>query len=92
MKIGRESFDLQWLGFDDLSEQQDKIARSQTPDLDKIILIRLQMLALAFDAMPPTFDIARAKRTAENNINQLTTAQSVLRGSRIVKKLMEIAK
>lgn len=91
MKIGRESYELQWLGIDRLSEQQDRIAKSQTPDNDKIILIRLQMLALAFDAMPPTFDIARAKRTADNNLNQLTTAQNVLRGSRIVKKLMEIA-
>lgn len=91
MNIGRERYELQWLGFDELSEQQDKIARSQTPDFDKIILIRLQMLALAFYQMPPTFDIDRAKRTADNNLNQLTTAQSVLRGSRIVKKLMEIA-
>ena len=90
MIIGRESYELQWLGFDELSDQQDKIARSQTPDTDKIVLIRLQMLALAFYAMPPTFDIARAKRTADNNINQLITAQSILRGSRIVKKLMEI--
>ena len=89
MIIGRESYELQWLGFDELSEQQDKIACSKTPDNDKIVLIRLQMLELAFNAMPPTFDIARAKRTAENNISQLTTAQSVLRGSRIVKKLME---
>ena len=91
MIIGRESYKLQWLGFDELSDQQDKIARSKTPDNDKIVLIRLQMLALAFDAIPPTFDIARAKRTAENNLSQLSTAQSVLRGSRIVKKLMEIA-
>ena len=91
MIIGRESYKLQWLGFDELSDQQDKIARSKTPDNDKIVLIRLQMLALAFDAIPPTFDIARAKRTADNNINQLITAQSILRGSRIVKKLMEIA-
>lgn len=91
MKIGRESYELQWLGFDELSDQQDKIARSQTPDNDKIIIIRLQMLAMAFEARPPTFDIARAKRTADNNINQLSTAQNTLRGSRIVKKLMEIA-
>lgn len=91
MKIGRERYELQWLGFDKLSEHQDKIASSQTPDLDKIILIRLQMLSMAFQEMPPTFDINRAKRTADNNINQLTTAQSVLRGSRIVKKLMEAA-
>ena len=91
MIIGRESYKLQWLDFDELSDQQDKIARSKTPDNDKIVLIRLQMLALAFDAIPPTFDIARAKRTAENNLSQLSTAQSVLRGSRIVKKLMEIA-
>ena len=91
MIIGRERYKLQWLGFDELSYQQDEIARSQTPDTDEIVLIRLQMLALAFDAMPPTFDIARAKRTADNNLRQLKTAQSVLRGSRIVKKLMEIA-
>lgn len=91
MKIGREKHELGWLGFDQLSAQQDKIAQSKTPSLDKIVLIRLQMLALAFDAMPPTFDIARAKRTADNNINQLSTAQNTLRGSRIVKKLMEIA-
>ena len=91
MKIGRERYDLQWLGFDSLSEQQDKIASSKTPDTDKIVLIRLQMLALAFNAIPPTFDIARAKRTADNNLNQLTTAQSFLCGSRIVKKLMETA-
>ena len=91
MIIGRERHELKWLGFDELSEQQDKIARSQTPDNDKIVLIRLQMLELAFNAMPPTFDIARAKRTAANNLSQLTTAQSVLRGSRIVKKLMESA-
>ena len=91
MIIGREKYGLQWLGFDELSEQQDKIACSKTPDNDKIVLIRLQMLELAFNAMPPTFDIARAKRTADNNIKQLSTAQSVLRGSRIVKKLMEIA-
>ena len=91
MIIGRERYELQWLGFDELSDQQDKIARSEKPDTDKIVLIRLQMLALAFDAMPPTFDIDRAKRTADNNLKQLTKAQSVLRGSRIVKKLMEIA-
>jgi len=89
MIIGRERHELGWLGFDELSEQQDRIANSKTPDTDKIVLIRLQMLATAFDAMPPTFDIARAKRTAANNLSQLTTAQSVLRGSRIVKKLME---
>ena len=90
MIIGRKRYELQWLGFDELSYQQDKIARSEKPDTDKIVLIRLQMLALAFDAMPPTFDIARAQRTADNNLKQLITAQSVLRGSRIVKKLMEI--
>lgn len=85
--VGDDSFEP--LGIDAISAMQDKEADRKEPDINKIALIRLQMLALAHAKMPFSFCPRRAQETARKQIGQLTTPTAKRRAEAITRKLFE---
>ena len=71
-----------------LSEMQDREAIKSEPDVNKLALINLQLLALAFEKMPSCFDVKRAQWSARNQLSRLTDASAKKRAQAIIGKLL----